>query len=342
MMIENDITPFESVILGDVIDLYIETGKPVSSRMLKSRFNLSASSANIRNHLHELESKRYIFKPHISAGRVPSDKGYRWYVDNIRKTGLLSRKMKEEIRSRIGNDWGDMREIMHRTSKLIGEMTDYMGLMMGIYQSLGHVRNLRIVQQEHLSGLIVLMMIDGTDRKVPVEFPKRYSPFVLDRAVQIINERVAGFPLEEAQRRIENFLKESAGVEREIAGLISSNAEYLFDWAYDLEYHFKGMSSSIAMVEVSDTILLRGLVRIMGEKTLMLNLMRSRMSQDMMVTIGRENLQDELEAFSIVTKRFSTGECDGLVGILGPTRMSYGLVLSLLNSIEEEFRYHAR
>ena len=331
----------ERDLLKRVVELYIETGRPVSSLMLKRFYGLDTSTAGIRNILHTLERKGYLYKPHVSAGRMPSDAGYRLYVNDIKNISRLSGKIIEEIRRKIGQDLNDIREVMLRTSHLLGELTNYMGFMVGVFYSMHIVERLRIVQLEGNHGLLVLSLLPPQERKVLVVFPKRYRPHIIDRAVQIINERVTGVPLAEAPRRLENFMKDGSGIEREITEAVRSEAEYLFDLAYDVRYSFKGLDKSTDVPELENPRVLRNLLRIMGEPHLMLSAMRNRLNKEMVVTIGRENGFDEFADFSIVTHRFNTVDYSGLLGVLGPTRMSYQLVLALLNATAEELRFQA-
>jgi heat-inducible transcriptional repressor len=339
MMPAHGISAPERELLKRVVDLYIETGHPVSSRMLKRYYGLENSPAYIRQVLHVLEEKGYLYKPHVSAGRIPSDAGYRLYVDDIDGCALPNGKVVREIRRRIGQDLEDIREVMLRTSHLLGELTNYMGFMLGVFDYTHLVEKLRIVQLEGTAGLVIITLRPLRERKVLVRFPKRYRPHIVDRAVQIINERVAGFPLSEAPERLENITKEGSGLEREIARVVSGEAEYLFDLAYDLQYSFKGLDTSADLPELEEPRVLRNLVRIMGERHLMLSVMRNRLNREVVVTIGRENGFEELADFSIATRRFSAGDHRGLLGVLGPTRMSYQLVLALLSATAEELRF---
>jgi len=325
--------------LRHVVDCFVATGEPVSSRMLKSRCRLEESTAHIRSILHRLEDLGFLFKPHVSAGRVPSDLGYRLYVDRIGAIDALSRPLAERVRRRIGQDWSDVREVMAITSQLLGELTSYMGLSMGIRHSRSVVESLEIARLQPRGGLVVLRLFPDSVRKVYVEFSKDYPSAIVDRAVQLINERVAGHPLEKVPERLEAFLRETAGMEREIAGAVSREAEYLFDWPYDLRYYYAGSDRRIEMQELGDPLILKSLVRLMGERSIMLNALKSRLAADVSITIGKENKIRELEPFAIVTRRFRSAGCDGLLGVLGPTRMTYGLVLALLDRTAEEMRH---
>ena len=148
MKADNSVTPIESGLLRSVVDLYVETGKPVSSRMLKKRYRLGYSSANIRAILHRLEIRGLLYKPHVSAGRVPSDAGYRLYVDGIGRPGRPARRVIERLRARVSRDTEDIREVMSKTSKLISELTSCVGLMVGVFGPGGRVRRLDLIQKE--------------------------------------------------------------------------------------------------------------------------------------------------------------------------------------------------
>ncbi len=333
-----ELSEIESAILENVIDLYIRTGSPVSSRNLKSRYRIGCSTANIRKILHSLEEKGYLYKPHVSAGRIPSDRGYRHYVDEMKRIRPLGRKIAEEVRKNIGQDMEDVGDVMYRTSRVLGEVTNCMGLIMGVLHSYGEIGQLSIRRLEGVSALVVLKMSTGSERKVFIEFPKRYKAYIVDRAVQIINERIAGFPIEEAHHRLESFMREYGGIEREIAQTLAANVEHLFETPYSLEYHFHGLADPGKIPELNDPKILKNLVRLMGERSLMLSMMKRRMKEDMMITIGKENLLDELEDFSVITRRFSSYGYDGVFGVLGPTRMSYDLVISLLEMMGNEMQ----
>ncbi len=209
---------------------------------------------------------------------------------------------------------------------------------MGIFDSQWVVRRLQIIQLEGGKGLAVLTLIPHEERKLIIDFPKRYPASVIDRSVQIINERIASYPLEEAQERLDEYLRSGGGAEREIAEIISAEAEYLFDWVYDLKYHFKGFEEQLAIPELNNTKTLQNLVRIMGERSIMLKVLKNRFEDDVSVTIGHENEEEGLEDFSLVTRRFDAGMCGGILGILGPTRMSYHMVLSILKRMAEELQ----
>jgi heat-inducible transcriptional repressor len=336
---KNLISCDEIRILRDVIDLFVETGEPVSSKMIKSRCRLDESTAHIRKVLHRLEDMGFLHKPHVSSGRVPSDEGYRVYVDDIRTVNPLNRRLAERIRRRIGQDWSDIRDVTAVTSQLLSEFTNYVGLTMGILHSRSIIERLEIVQFEARGGLIVLSLMPDMVRKVYVEFAKGYPSHILDRAVQVINERIAGHPLERAPERLDSFLREATGMEREIAAAVSREAEYLFDWPYDFKYYYRGFEKQTDRQELSDPRILHNLVRLMGERSIMLNVLKNRLEAKVSVTIGKENRVQELEDFAVVTHRFKAAECDGLLGVLGPTRMAYKLVLALLDKTAEEL-YH--
>lgn len=332
----NDVTPVESGMLRSVVDLFVETGKPVSSKMLKKRYRLQTSSANIRAILARLESRGLLYKPHISAGRVPSDAGYRLYVDEIGRIGRPARRVIDQLKTRVGCDRGDMRGMMTTTSRLISELTNCVGLMVGVFGPGGRVGRLEMIQREGNRALVILRTEDGRERMAEVEMNRRYKPRVVDRALQIINERITGCPLVEAATRLAGCAREFTGPDREIAGVMAGESDYLFGGTYDLEYYLRRTDSTDDIPELQDPRILRSLVTIMGEKSLMLRVMKNRIGRGVMVTIGEENELEELKDFSVVTRAIPAGRCEGLLGVLGPTRMSYRSVMALLDGMARE------
>ncbi|MCD6379915.1 hypothetical protein J7M07_05660, partial [bacterium] len=257
-------------------------------------------------------------------------------VDSIKEGELLGKHIIEEIRDGIGRDFGDLRDIMLRTSKLLGELTNYMGLMMGIFHSYGFIIRLEIVQNEGTRGLVILKLSSGMKRSAYVEFPKHYPSYVLSEANRLINDRVSECPLEEAVERLKDFIKESVGLEREITECVTMKSDNLFDWPYDLKYYIGDMNLPRYIPEFKDPLVLQDLVTIMGQRELMLNIMKKRMRQNFTITIGSENQTLELNKFSVVTRSFGKENNKGLLGIVGPTRMSYKLVFPILNRMAEE------
>lgn len=334
----SELSATESRMLRDVIDLHIETGKPVSSRMLQRRYRLSISTAQIRGVLHKLEEKGYLFKPHVSAGRVPSDAGYRQYVDGLGAIALPQRRLIDLIRVRLGRDLADVRDVMGRTSRLIGELTSCMGLMAGVFGPGGTVERIGIVQREGTRGMVVLRISGGCERAVDIDLGRRHRPEIIARAGQIMSERLQGCPVEEAGERLGAFLREGSGHEREIAEAVAAESHYLFGGGYDIEYYFGAIDARETNPELGNPRVLQSLVRLMGEKSLMLEALKGRFGRGTMVTIGRENRLGELEDFSLVTRAVPGGTCDGLLGVLGPMRMSYRLVISLLDGMAHELR----
>jgi heat-inducible transcriptional repressor len=333
-----DISPIESEMLDLLVDLHIETGSPVSSRTLQRRFRIPASTAQIRGILHRLEEKGYLFKPHVSAGRVPSDSGYRHYVDGLGTVGAPGRHLVETIRTRLGRENDDVRDVMMRTSRLIGELTSCMGLMVGVPGPGGTVGRLRIVQREGSRGLVVIEIRDGRDRSVDIDLGRRHRAEIISRAAQIMNERIAGYPLEEAHERLLSFLREGSGSEREIAAAVAAESTYLFSADYNLEYYFDGIDRSSMSTELTDPRVLTPLVRLMGRKNLILEALRGRFGRGTVVTIGRENRLGGLEELTLVTRALPGGACEGLLGVIGPMRMSYRLVLTLLDGTARELQ----
>jgi len=337
-MTDLDLTPYESELLTRTVSLYIKTGRPVSSRMLRDVYDLDVSTAKIRKSLHGLERKGLLIKPHVSAGRIPSDRGYRVYVDGLDRNAPLTRAVIAEIERRIGQDCCDIKDVLSRTSLLLGDLTSYMGIMLGFFPRQNVVESIRIVQLEGPGALVLLRFAPERERRLFVRFSKRHSPWVIERAVQMVSERIAGCSLEEAARRIAGLLRDSAGVDREIAVTLFSRADELFDQAWDLTYSFTGFEQPVQVPELEDARVLRGLVRLMGERRFLIDLMRSRFDTEVKVTIGRENELDGLADFSVVTRRFRAGDFNGLLGVLGPTRMSYARVLALLDRLHGELR----
>ena len=244
MTVTDDVTSVESGILRSVVDLYVETGKPVSSKMLKKRCRLLSSPANIRAILHRLESRGLLYKPHVSAGRVPSDAGYRLYVDEIGRIGRPARRIIDQLKSRMGHDRGDVREVMTTTSRLISELTSCVGLMVGVFGPGGRVGRLEMIQREGNKALVILRTEDGRERMAEVEMDRRYRPRIVDRGVQIINERIAGCPLDDAAARLSGCERELTGTDREIAGVVAGESDYLFGGTYDLEYYLRRTQST--------------------------------------------------------------------------------------------------
>jgi heat-inducible transcriptional repressor len=336
MTTDIEVTPLESQILSSVVSMYIDTGKPVSSKMLKKRYRLSSSPANIRAILARLESKGYLYKPHVSAGRVPSDAGYRLYVDRIDRLGRPARRVIERLRSRMVRDRRDIREIMNSTSRLISELTSCVGMMAGVFSQGGRVGKLEVIMREGRRALVILRTEDGRERIAEVEMKRRYTPRVVERATQAINERIAGCRLDEAAARLEGCARECAGTDRDIAKTIVGESEYLFGGRYTLEYYLRSTGVIEEIPEMQNPQILRSLVTIMGEKNLMLRTMKNRFGRGVIVTIGAENEIDELKKFSVVTRSIPAGRFEGLVGVLGPTRMSYRSIMSLLDGLARE------
>lgn len=337
-MASQELSRRERKILEAVILSYVETAEPAGSRTLSRRFGLGVSPATIRNTMSDLEEKGFLFHPHTSAGRVPTNKAYRAYVDQLltmpQRITAESEQLTETI-SGAGSGASAIEAVLRRAAQTLGVLTQELGVAIGPRMATSVLRRLELVRISSERLLMVLTLEGGVMRTVFVEVAGEIAESALTQVTTVLNERLAGLTLEQIRRSLAFRLRDaSAGAHgNELLNIFVQEAEHLFDAALpDAESVLLGQPSVLAeQPEFSAADRLRRLLALTERPDALAEAIRRRTAPGVSITIGTEHDDPRLEEFTVVTAEYNVGSLTGIIGVIGPTRMPYDKVISLVS-----------
>lgn len=338
-MAPEELSSRERRVLEAVIRSYVETAEPAGSRTLSRRFGLGVSPATIRNTMSDLEEKGFLLHPHTSAGRVPTNKAYRAYVDALLSLPPIKTVETERLAEEIGGGSGSspIESILRRAAQTLGVLTQELGVALGPRLDLSTLRRLELVRVSSERLLMVLTLDGGVMRTVFVEMPGEIADIAIGGVTAVLNERLAGLTLAQIRTSLTARLRDAA-TDAEATGLLNiflQEGEQLFDAALPMGdgQVVLGAASVLAeQPEFSGADRLRRLLALTETPQSLGETIRRRVhAPGISITIGAEHDDPRLEDFTVVTAEYHVGALAGVIGVIGPTRMSYEKVISLVS-----------
>jgi heat-inducible transcriptional repressor len=326
----------ERRVLEAVIQSYVETAEPVGSRSVAKRFGLGVSAATIRNTMSDLEEKGYLYHPHTSAGRVPTDRAYRLYVDLLMRPTAIQTVEADRIAEQIGGATGAIESILRRAAQSLGVVTQELGVALGPRLDHAVLQRLDLVRVSHERLLLVLTLGGGAVRTIFVEVAGQIAETALGEVTRVLNERLAGLTLREIRSSLGARLRDPglhAGA-NELLNIFVQEGETLFDLPLTEagEHVVLGQTSVLAeQPEFATGESMRRLLALTDTREHLAGILRQRStSPGISISIGNENDDPRLEHFTVVTAEYRAGALAGVIGVIGPTRMPYEKVVALV------------
>ena len=328
----------KKIILKAVIRNYLETGEPVGSRTISKYTDLNLSSATIRNEMADLEEMGYILQPHTSAGRIPSDKGYRFYVDT-----MMEEKDREvvELKEMLLERQDKMETLLKQVAKVVAQNTQYAAM---ISAPSIHRNKVKFIQLSRLNAtqLIAVIVSEGNIIKnniIPVA--EEISDENLLKFNILLNTHLTGLSMEEINLGIIAALKQQAGVHGNIIGEVIDAVGDAIKADDDLEIYTSGTNNIFRYPELTDNGKASELVGTFEEKqqlgTLIQETLEDEAGTGIQVYIGEESPVQSMKDCSVVTATYELGEgMKGTIGIVGPKRMDYDKVIGTLRTIQSK------
>jgi heat-inducible transcriptional repressor len=322
----------EKTILHSLIDYYIATATPVGSRLIANKYKLGISPATIRNTMQDLEEMGLITHPHTSAGRIPTDKGYRIYVDTLLEPEELSLSEEEQIKSEILIDYAAVEELLEQTSHVLGMISNQLGVTIAPRFNQGILTRINLIPVAEKKILVVLAVKHGLVKTVLLEAESNIKTEALDKTASILNERLCGLTLGKIKSSMEQRLKEDSTADPKLIRLFLDSSENLLNFPEAEQVHLGGTTNIVDQPEFKDREKLRSLIELIEEKRLLAELISAKGIRDgITITIGKEIERGEMQSCSLVTSSYKAGKVSGTIGIIGPTRMRYAKLVSLVD-----------
>lgn len=320
-------------VLEAVVQTYIETAEPAGSQTIARRFGLGVSPATIRNTMSELEEKGYLFHPHTSAGRIPTDRAYRVYVNEIMRLAPLSSEAHHRLQAGLLGSRSAVDELLRRAAQVLGVLTQELGVAVAPALDEMVLERLELVPVSAERLLLVFNLRSGMVRTIFVEVPGRVGAEAVQDVSRILNERLAGHTLQQIRSTLPERLRDAGGAQggRELLNIFIAEAEDIFDLADEQGAVVLGSAQMLAdQPEFASNVRMRELLRLTEGRDLLKQALASRRENGVSITIGAENSDARLSDFTLVTASYEAGALRGVIGVMGPTRMPYDKIIGLV------------
>lgn len=318
-------------ILKALINDYIVTAEPVGSRTIAKRYDFGISSATIRNEMADLEDMGYLEQPHTSAGRVPSDKGYRAYVDHLMSTDRLTNGEVDIIRKSICKiTAGEIEKIIKETSKVLSLLTNYTAIVMAPQTQKSFVKYIQLVPMDNTHVMAVVVTNFGIVRNNNITLSKPITSEKLITINNILNDKLKGLTVEEINLGIISDVQRNVNGYNEILNEIIPILYDSLKYIDNSEVYLEGSSNIFNYPEYNEIEKAKSFFTILDRKDFLCKLLSCNMD-DIKISIGHENEYDEISDCSLITTTYKIGDnVVGSIGIIGPTRMYYSKVTAVL------------
>lgn len=329
--VSNMLTERQRMILLAIVDNYIYSAEPVGSRTISKRENIGFSSATIRNEMADLEELGYLEQPHTSAGRIPSNKGYRFYVDQLVGNPMRNARDAGKFRQLFADQFFEFEQVMNHAASLLSGMTNYTSIVLGQEINNSRLKSFQMLPLNGQSAVVIMVTDKGKVESKTVSLPEGISADDLQKVVNLLNTRLQGVPMAELRRRLHSEVTEEIQRYMQEYEELLTVLEETVTREEDERLILKGVTNILMQPEFRDVDKVREILTLFEKNELMFRLFGSR-KNGIEVRIGTENDEQAVNQCSIITATYHLhGQPVGTLGILGPTRMEYGKVIGILD-----------
>ena len=328
-----ELTDRERKVLEAVIQTYVATAQPAGSRQLARRFGLGVSAATIRNTMSDLEEKGYLFHPHTSSGRVPTDVAYRVYVDSILPAQTFTTAERDRLAIQISSGGSAVENILRHAAQSLGIITHELGVALGPSFDSSRLDRIELVRLATDRLLVVLSVQGGGVRTIYVDARGEIADEAISEVSRLLNERLGGLTLRDVRSSLSQRLRDTPLGSAELINIFIEEGEHIFEAALDSANDVVlGAASVLAeQPEFASVDSMRRLVALTETRHYLAEVLRKRSdASGVSITIGNEHDDPALENFTLVTAQYRVGALNGVLGVIGPTRMPYDKVISLV------------
>jgi heat-inducible transcriptional repressor len=320
-------------ILEAVIEDYTTTAEPVGSRSLTRSHALDVSPATVRNVMSDLEEMGFLTSPHTSAGRIPTDKAYRLYVNSILEVKNITREKREEIQRRCRLAGKDLAQILKETSRLLSTTSSYMGVVMAPRLAANLFHQIEFVKLQSRRVIAILVSQNGTVQNRLLQTDEDIPQEELVRMANYLNELLQGLTIAQVRERlVREMQSEKVHYDAMMAQALALS-EQTINNPEGPELFIEGQANILEQPEFADAAKVREIFRAFERKSQLLDLLdRSMQGDGVQIFIGSESRLLRMEGMSLITSTYMTGkDTVGVLGVIGPTRMGYGRVIPIVD-----------
>lgn len=333
-------------ILESVIKDYVETAEPVGSRAIVRRHALNVSAATVRNEMADLEEMGYLEQPHTSAGRIPSQKGFRYYVDCMMQSEVLSDEELDLLQKYLQEQAQEWQQVFYSVGQFLSQVTNYASFVILPPVKISQFQYLQLLPIDSGQALVLLVTDVGIIMHRRIDIPEDIQPEDLQAISNLFNRALRGRRLEDIYRSDLQLLREELKDRRRVIDRTLDTVEALLSQTGEEKVFISGALNILREPEFKDLEKIRRILMIFEEDELFKDVIPQEVSNTVDICIGRENESEEMQEMSVVFAGYHTGREMGRVGVIGPVRMEYwkaaGTVESVRIIIESMLRDNLR
>ncbi|MFQ5797418.1 MAG: heat-inducible transcriptional repressor HrcA [Bacteroidota bacterium] len=328
------LTEREKTVLRYIVRNFILSATPVGSRYISRKHGMGLSPATIRNVMANLEEMGYLNHPHTSAGRIPTDVGYRVYVNNLMEIHRLTEAEKQTIRRQL-DSVSDAEEMLRESSKLLGKISRQLSVVSSPHLSSGTFEKLELVTISSNKIMVILAIKSGLVRTIMMEVYSEIPREKLEDISSFLNQRLSRLTLQQIRDTFSSRVQDVKNEESGLIRLFIESVEKLFaDINEGDRVHIAGTENLITQPEFGNPKDFRGIIELINNEDIIVHVLEKHdRTDDVTVTIGQENEEKRMKNYSVVTSPYSIGDVTGTVGLIGPKRMDYSKLIPLVDYV---------
>lgn len=318
-------------ILNAIVGSYINVPEPVGSRTLSKSLGFGLSPATIRNVMADLTEQGFLNQPHTSAGRVPTDKAYRYYVDSVVTSRALPARVRESIDEVVSETGNNLEKTLEETTKLLAWLTQFTGIVAAPKVNTTRLKLMEFIRISENKIYMVLITQSNMVYNKVIEVGEDLSPEFLNSVSSYLNDQFSEQSLSDIRKQmLESLLEEKEQYDQLLAQVVRLSKK-AFDFAEERELYVEGQFNILGQME--DIVSIQKLLQTLEEKFSILNLLDQTLNEGgLNIFIGNENELEHLQGFSFITANYGNGPTMlGSIGVIGPTRMDYSRVIPIID-----------
>lgn len=319
-------------ILKAIVKDYIETAEAVGSRTISKKHDLGISAATIRNEMADLEELGYLIQPHTSAGRVPSEKGYKLYVDTLMNQSDISSEEKKMIKECINQNVDDIKDLMEETSKLLSKLTNYTTVAFTKHINQSHIiKNIQLVNMSDNEILLVIVTDKGEIKKAQIPTNVCLEQSKLNIISNTLNQKLVGKDIEDLDDRLIAFIKYEIGENSNIIDALLNALD--FEDSEENLFALSGATNIFNYPEFNDILKAKSFLNIVEKKDAVDKMVNSKgiEKDNVKIIIGSDNDYELAKDYAIVSASYNINDTVGEISFIGPTRMDYARIYAIVN-----------
>ncbi len=338
-MVLDELTEREKEVFLAVVDTFLRTGEPVGSRYLAKHYHFGISSATVRNVMTDLEEKGLLTHPHTSAGRIPTDVGYRQYVDGLERIFPLKREDKNAIVEQLSKFSQDVDTIVEKASRVLSNISQQLGVALAPRFQKGRVEKIELVKLSEHKILFILSIKAGLVKTVIVEINERFPQRLLETTNQLLNERLHGLTVSELRNSLkERFRDVDAQSKIVIDALQAQSKNITTAYTADI-FHFAGAKNVLKNPEFHSEQTIEKIIELIDRRDVLIRVLSEYESEGVSIVIGEENQETLMKNCSLIATTYRFEDAVGTIGVIGPTRMQYDKIIALVRFMSETLGY---